>query len=66
MHLLYAAYDEAFRIRAADEASAPNCCGVHTERHVCACGNWFCDHCGKHIEDDVDKVTGNVCWAGCA
>ena len=68
MHLLYAAYDEAFEILEADRANAPICteCPAHSLRHLCPCGNWFCDHCGLHIEDDIDKATGNVCWAGAA
>jgi hypothetical protein len=70
MHLLYRAYDEAYATEAAIKAGAPvctepKCLGSYTERHMCVCGNWFCDHCGFHVESDIDK-DGNVCWAGAA
>jgi hypothetical protein len=71
MHLLYAAYDEAYATDAAIKANAPvctesKCLGSYTERHMCSCGNWFCNHCGFHVESDINKITGNICWAGAA
>lgn len=41
------------------------CGGIYTERHLCVCGNWFCDHCGNHINND-SYPDGHICWAGCA
>ena len=41
------------------------CKGRETEQSLCACGNWFCNHCGDHIESSRDK-DGKICWAGAA
>ena len=44
----------------------PQCKERETERYICSCGNWFCNHCGFHVESDIDKETGKICWAGAA
>jgi hypothetical protein len=71
MHMLYAAYDEACIVQAAEKANAPKCtepgcAGSYTERYVCCCGNWFCNDCGDHIDSAIDKADGSICWAGAA
>lgn len=69
VHSFYNGYDEAQEIAAADEAGAPVHaeCGAHSNRHMCGCGDWFCDRCGDHIPNaDGSFNNKNPCWAGCA
>lgn len=51
-------------------ATPPVCYHTHgcveTKKVIlCACGNWFCNHCGDHVLCALDR-DGKTCWVGAA